>query len=65
MNWAEHAHYPGADQQLVQQCRMLTLAMIVMWRWDRDDNLPNGRQLALTWLSELRAALERDGLDIA
>jgi hypothetical protein len=44
---------------------MLMLAMIVAWRWDRDDDLPNGRQLALTWLSELRAALGRDDLDMA
>ena len=58
------AHYPGADQQLVQQCRILMLAMIVTWRWDRDDDLPNGRQLALTWLNELRTALERYDLNI-
>lgn len=57
--------YPDADQQLVRQCRMLMLAMIVTWRWNRDDALPNGRQLGLTWLNELRAALERDGLDTA
>jgi hypothetical protein len=62
---AVSAHYPGADQQLVQQCRMLMLAMIVTWRWERDDDLPNGRQLGLDWLNELRAALERDGLDTA
>jgi hypothetical protein len=39
------------------------LAMIVTWRWDRDDQLPNGRQLGLTGLNDLRAALERYGLD--
>lgn len=54
-------HYPGADQQLLHQCRALMLAMIVTWRWDRDDKLPNGRQLGLTWLHELRAALDRYG----
>jgi Ser/Thr protein kinase RdoA (MazF antagonist) len=58
-------HYPGADQQLIQQCRVLMLAMIVTWRWDRDDDLPNGRHLGLTWLNEMRAALERYGLDMA
>jgi hypothetical protein len=56
-------HYPGADQQLVHQCRVLMLAMIATWRWDRDDHLPNGRRLGLTWLNELRAALEHYGLD--
>jgi len=62
---AVSAHYPGADQQLIQQCRVLMLAMIVTWRWDRDDDLPNGRQLGLAWLNEMRAALERYGLDMA
>jgi hypothetical protein len=62
---AVSVHFPGADQQLVQQCRVLVLAMIVTWRWDRDDDLPNGRQLGLTWLNEMRVALERYGLDMA
>jgi len=62
---AVSAHYPGADQQLIQQCRVLMLAMIVTWRWDRDDDLPNGRHLGLTWLNEMRAALARYGLDMA
>ena len=62
---AVSAHYPGADQQLIQQCRVLMLAMIVTWRWDRDDDLPNGRELGQTWLNELRAALERYDLDMA
>jgi len=56
-------HYEDADQELVQQCRILMLAMIVTWRWDRDDLLPNGRRLGLTWLNEMRAALEHYGLD--
>jgi thiamine kinase-like enzyme len=62
---AVSAHYEGADQQLVGLCRVLMLAMIVTWRWDRDDDLPNGRQLRLAWLNEMRAALERYGLDTA
>jgi Ser/Thr protein kinase RdoA (MazF antagonist) len=62
---AVSAHYQDADQQLIQQCRILMLAMIVTWRWHRDDDLPNGRRLGLTWLNELRAALERHGLDMA
>jgi Phosphotransferase enzyme family len=55
--------YPGADQDLLRDCRILVLAMITTWRWDRDDELPNGRQLGTEWLSQLRAALDRDGLD--
>ncbi len=55
--------YPGADQDLLRVCRILVLAMITTWRWDRDDQFPNGRQLGREWLSELRAELDRDGLD--
>ena len=57
-------HYPGVDRGLLRECRILVLAMISTWRWDRDDQLPNGRQLGLEWLSQIRAALERNGLDI-
>jgi len=58
-------HYPGVDQQLLRECHVLVLAMITAWRWDRDDELPNGRRLALDWLGEMRFALERYGLDVA
>jgi hypothetical protein len=54
-------HYGDADQDLLRECRVLMLAMIVTWRWDRDDQLPNGRQLGAEWLSQMRAALDRDG----
>ena len=54
-------HYPGADQALLRQCRILVLAMITTWRWDRDDQLPHGRELGAEWLSRIRAALDRDG----
>lgn len=57
-------HYPGVDQGLLRECRILVLAMITTWRWDRDDQLPNGRQLGTEWLSQIRAALDRNGLDI-
>ncbi len=57
-------HYPGVDRGLLRECRILVLAMISTWRWDRDDQLPNGRQLGLEWLGQIRAALERNGLDI-
>jgi hypothetical protein len=52
-------HYPGLDQNLLRECRILVLAMITTWRWDRDDQLPNGRQLGTEWLSQIRAALGR------
>jgi aminoglycoside phosphotransferase (APT) family kinase protein len=56
-------HYPGIDQGLLRDCRILVLAMITTWRWDRDDQFPNGRQLGTEWLSQIRAALHRNRLD--
>jgi aminoglycoside phosphotransferase (APT) family kinase protein len=56
-------HYPGVNQGLLRECRILVLAMITTWRWDRGDQLPNGRQLGTEWLSQIRAALDRNGLD--
>jgi hypothetical protein len=52
-------HYPDVDQDLLRDCRTLVLAMITTWRWDRDDQLPNGRQLGTEWLSQIRAAAGR------
>ncbi|MEV0150505.1 MULTISPECIES: aminoglycoside phosphotransferase family protein [unclassified Nonomuraea] len=57
-------HYPGVDQELLSVCRILVLAMITTWRWDRGDQFPNGRRLGTEWLSRIRAALDREGLDI-
>ena len=54
-------HYPGVDQDLLRECRILVLAMITTWRWDRGDQLPNGRQLGTEWLSQIRAALDGNG----
>jgi len=56
-------HYPGVNHDVLRACRVLVLAMITTWRWERDDQLPNGRQLGLEWLSQIRAALGRTGLD--
>jgi aminoglycoside phosphotransferase (APT) family kinase protein len=62
---AVSAHYPDADQGLLRECRILMLAMVAAWRWDRDDHFPNGRRAAVALLSELRAALEHAGHDTA
>jgi len=51
-------HYPDIDQDLLRQCRILMLAMVAAWRWDRDDQFPNGRQMGLEKLGEIRAALD-------
>jgi len=57
------AHYPGVNQGLLRECRILVLSMITTWRWDSGDQLPNGRQLGTEWLSQIRAALDRNGVD--
>jgi thiamine kinase-like enzyme len=54
--------YLAANQDLVRECRILTLAMIATWRWDRDDQLPNGRWLGTEWLSQIRGALDHHQL---
>jgi Ser/Thr protein kinase RdoA (MazF antagonist) len=56
-------HYRDVNQDLLRECRILVLAMITTWRWDQGDQLPNGRQLGTEWLSQIRAALDRKGLD--
>ncbi|MFY1637609.1 phosphotransferase family protein [Solwaraspora sp. WMMB335] len=46
--------YPGVDHHLLRDCRTLVLAMITTWRWDRDDQFPDGHRLGIEWLSQLR-----------
>jgi hypothetical protein len=58
-------HYPAVNQDLLGECRVLMLAMIAAWRWDRDDQFPNGRRMGTELLSQVRAALDRYGLDPA
>jgi hypothetical protein len=50
-------YYPNVDQDLLRECRLLVLAMIATWRWERGDQLPDGRRLGAEWLSQLRAGL--------
>ncbi|MGH2633543.1 MAG: aminoglycoside phosphotransferase family protein [Tepidiformaceae bacterium] len=55
-------HYPGIDQELLRDCRMLMLAMVAAWRWDRNDQFPDGLRMGRALLSRLRAG-GRQGLD--
>src|SRR6266568_5842192 len=48
--------YSGADQELLRACRLLVLAMVAAWRWDLDDQLPNGKRVGHELLGALRAA---------
>jgi hypothetical protein len=49
-------HYPGANEDLIDQCRLLIWAMITTWRWQRDDQLPNRRYWRIEGLNQIRAA---------
>ena len=46
--------YPAVDQELVSSCRHLVLAMVAAWRWDRDDEFPNGERGGRSILQLLR-----------
>ena len=67
------AGYRDIDQELLDQCRMLVLAMVAAWRLEPGDQLPNGEQAAAELLAALRAgppyptldALARGGLPSA
>ena len=56
-------HYPDADQELLRECRILVLAMVAAWRWDRDDQLPNGQRAARELLNALREGPPYPALD--
>jgi aminoglycoside phosphotransferase (APT) family kinase protein len=57
-------HYPGLDQDLLRECRVLALAMVTTWRWDRDDQLPDGLRLGTEGLSQIRTALGHPRLPV-
>lgn len=52
-------HYPGVNQDLLHQSRILMWALFTTWRWRRDDQLPNGLYWRIEGLNRLRAALDR------
>ena len=47
--------YPRVDRELIQECRRLVLAMVAAWRWDTDDQFPNGERFGRALLGVLRA----------
>ena len=47
--------YPGADGDLVDECRGVVLALIAAHRWHRDDNHPSGRPSGIAFLHAVRA----------
>ncbi len=47
--------YAGIDRALLDDCRILVLAMVAAWLSDAEDQFPSGRQAALEVLAALRA----------
>jgi Phosphotransferase enzyme family len=39
-------HCPGVNRRLLRECRIIVLAMIIRWRWDRGDNSQTGASSA-------------------
>ena len=56
--------YSSADQELLRECRLLVLAMVAAWRWDPDDQLPNGERAGQALLRSLRAGPPWPALDV-
>jgi hypothetical protein len=55
--------YSNADQQLIDACRGLVLAMVAGWRFEPDDQLPNGRRAAQALLGALHEGPPWPALD--
>jgi Ser/Thr protein kinase RdoA (MazF antagonist) len=47
-------HYPAVDRQLLGECRRLVLAMVAAWRWDADDQFPDGERSGRALVTALR-----------
>lgn len=47
-------HYSGVDQDLLHDCRRLVLAMVAAWRWDANDQYPDGLRHGREILALLR-----------
>jgi hypothetical protein len=56
--------YSGADQELLLECRLLVLAMVAAWRWDLDDQLPDGKRAGQELLHAIRAGPPWPTLDV-
>ena len=55
--------YADADEELLGECRVLVLAMVAAWRWDRGDQYPNGQRAARELISALRKGPPWPALD--
>lgn len=56
-------HYPGADQNVVGECRGVVLAIIATHRWSLNDQHPSGRESGEAFLRALREGPPWPALD--
>jgi hypothetical protein len=56
--------YAAADEELLSQCRVLVLAMVAAWRWEPNDQLPNGQRAARDLIRALREGPPWPALDV-
>jgi thiamine kinase-like enzyme len=56
--------YASADEDLLNDCRGLVLAMVAAWRWDLGDQLPDRQRAARVLLSALRLGPPWPPLDV-
>jgi hypothetical protein len=56
--------YSRADTELIRECRQLVLAMVAAWRWDPDDQYPDGERAGRAILNALRAGPPWPTLDV-
>ena len=57
-------HYPNVDKTLLSECRLLVLAMVAAWRWDRDDQFPDGTRAGKEIVSAVRDGPPWPALDV-
>lgn len=51
------ANYPNVDLELLEDCRILSRALVTTWRWDHEDSLPDGQLLGIGWLDQVRVLM--------
>lgn len=56
-------HYRGIDAVLLDRCREVALALAATWRWEPDDQLPNGTAFGAALIRSLRAGPPWPSLD--
>jgi thiamine kinase-like enzyme len=57
-------NYPGADQQLLRECRRLVLGMVAAWRCDPRDEFPDGERARRELIGALRGGPPWPTLDV-